>query len=298
MQHKFTLKEYIALASCYLVVKENLQAQIYYHDYSPNVILNGGFDALTIDLNEDGIDEILFTKFIFTSYYDAPFGFVDFEVIAVHNFTVSPDDIKLEFAASRELQITGYGTFYRYYPFAFPPGKKLDSTRNFEPAAYQILAYNESIDGDSFNQKGHWFPEVLDHYIGFRFPDEEGQKHYGWVRCSVLNNGEVLIIKDYAYEETPDRPIKTGSTENYVPVSEIENTLEASIYSFNNTVYLYLHTEANEETEIRITDITGKLIYEETCVCSQKEIHLQVAHGIYFVELRNGEKRCYQKVYL
>ena len=60
----------------------------------------------------------------------------------------------------------------------------------------------------SASQAGN-FCGAGDKYLGVRF-DLSGDTHYGWIRVNVAADCSRITIKDYAYEDAPDTPIKAG----------------------------------------------------------------------------------------
>jgi hypothetical protein len=48
-------------------------------------------------------------------------------------------------------------------------------------------------------------------FLGLRFVFPDGSTHYGWARMSVVSFDSV-IVHDWAYEDTPDKPILAGDT--------------------------------------------------------------------------------------
>jgi hypothetical protein len=50
-------------------------------------------------------------------------------------------------------------------------------------------------------------------FLGLRFVFPDGSTHYGWARMSVSVGGiDPVIVHDWAYEDTPDKPILAGDT--------------------------------------------------------------------------------------
>jgi hypothetical protein len=49
-------------------------------------------------------------------------------------------------------------------------------------------------------------------FLGLRFVFPDGSNHYGWARISVGGFNAVATVHDWAYEDTPDKPILAGDT--------------------------------------------------------------------------------------
>ena len=67
------------------------------------------------------------------------------------------------------------------------------------------------ILGDCWAGDQSCSPTWKDKYLGLRFIIK-GQTHYGWARLDVLSLSH-WVIKDYAYNATPNKPILAGQTE-------------------------------------------------------------------------------------
>jgi hypothetical protein len=76
-------------------------------------------------------------------------------------------------------------------------------------------------EGSSFAY-GHWAGTHPPHeFLGVKFTDTSGNLHYGWVRIETKESNVTdfnATITGYAYETTPNTPIKCGRTTG--PVSE------------------------------------------------------------------------------
>lgn len=59
-----------------------------------------------------------------------------------------------------------------------------------------------------YGLKGPW-ADGGEYYLALRFRDADGT-HYGWARLETTVGAD-LLLKDYAYETLPDRPIATGA---------------------------------------------------------------------------------------
>ena len=70
-----------------------------------------------------------------------------------------------------------------------------------------------------------------DKFIGVKF-NIDGNTHYGWIRVQVSANANQLILKDYAYEATPETEIITGqiptSPATDITVSDISDNHNGS----------------------------------------------------------------------
>ncbi|MFA6617726.1 MAG: T9SS type A sorting domain-containing protein [Candidatus Neomarinimicrobiota bacterium] len=68
-------------------------------------------------------------------------------------------------------------------------------------------------------KNGPWASDAINKFIGVKFKIGESW-HFGWIRASVtLEAGNSkIVIHDWAYEDTPDTPIKTGEVDIPLPI--------------------------------------------------------------------------------
>lgn len=139
--------------------------------------------------------------------------------------------------------------------------------------------------------------DITNHYLGFRFTDEENIQRYGWMRCSVIDSGRTLIIHDYAYELQPDFPILAGDTAHYVSINNLSNTYDATVYSFNKSIYVDVNNYEN--VHLIILDITGKEVLSKDLKNISELINMKIfACGIYLVTIKQDKKIYTKKVHI
>jgi hypothetical protein len=120
---------------------------------------------------------------------------------------------------------------------------------------------------------GYWWPSMEDHYLGVHFVDAGSNYHYGWIRCSVLDSAEVLVIKDFAYETETDHPIIAGDTVSYVGIENFTNSISATVYSFSKDIYIL--TETIQNTEVVIYNLNGKQIISNVLQSKSESISMK-----------------------
>lgn len=288
------LSAYSKFAIAVLIMKPSISlTEVLYSDIEPDVILANDTDNYILDLNNDSNNDFRFFNRSFAlggywttgSIYYIPFN--NFERI------VGTALFENSFAANSMDYGTTFSSLIRELPFALNPGTVIDEALTFLPDYQQLLAFKTEFDltGELYNYGGHWFPEVIDHYLGVRFQDEELNTYYGWIRCDVKDFGRTLVIKDYAYETETDKPIVAGDTLS-VGIDNLLNTLHATVYSFNKQ--LYIHLNESTETKLSIFDLHGKEILNKANMFNLEVIPLNTyPAGIYIVELRS-ELRVYR----
>ena len=282
------LSAYSKFAIAVLVMKPSIGlSEVVYTDIEPDVVLANDNDGYILDLNNDSFNDFEFLNRSFEiggywtsgSIYYIPFN--NFErIIGTALFDNS-------FAANSVDYGTTFSALVRELPFALNSGNVIDELLTFLPDYQQLLAFKTELDlaGELYQYGGYWFPEVIDHYLGVRFQDEDLNTHYGWIRCDVKDSGRTLVLKGYAYETESDKPIVAGDTLS-VGINNFLNSLNATVYSFNRQ--LYIHLNESTETKLSIFDLLGKEILNISNLSNFDVIPLNnYSSGIYIVELRS-----------
>lgn len=176
------------------------------------------------------------------------------------------------------------GSFYKY-PFALDAGVNISSgaSGNFLVGYSNILNYN--------GQDGNWIG-VTDKYLGVRF-DIAGNTHYGWIRLDVDANAN-YVVKDFAYEATPNKGIKAGAGQLSVKSNDFE-----SFSFYPNPVKDKLMLEAKSPiTAIAIYDLLGKEVISKTPGQTDYQMNAsQLPPGTYFMKITiNGKNNLFKLI--
>lgn len=296
MKHRFSLLQY-STAAVALLSATALQSQVVYTDIDPDVVLDEPDEMFGIDLDDDGLNDFNFFNESFTTtvfYMDL----ANVKALFVGAFDTMQNGI-----VGSTGFLSGGGGYTYYRPYALQDNQVIDDNFNFYNDNYQTMAMEIDEFTSPFppTHNGNWYyfygVEVLNKFLGFRFTDEESTQRYGWIRCSVIDTGRTLIIHDYAYELQPDHPIITGDTMSYVNIHDLENTLEANVYSFEKNIYVQLLNFKN--TSVTIHNITGKEIYRIELTNNFTIINmLNFSAGMYLVTLIQNEKSFLKKIML
>jgi hypothetical protein len=174
----------------------------------------------------------------------------------------------------------------------------LNAGDTVKPALQFNLGANQSM-GSYFGAAsyyGNWLG-ATDKYLGLSFIVGPSS-YYGWARLDVDSTASQFIIKDYAYNATPNAYIIAGET----GVGIHENTLNdaLSIYSSDKNVFINYRKEfPNNSANVKITDVLGKNIYEGTLTNRETKINLNEAKtGIYFVTVIQNNGVFTKKVHI
>jgi len=163
------------------------ESLIIYTDITPDFASNRLNDFYNLDLNNDGI--------------------VDFRL-------VSNDNSGTAIWAEPNLNTNGANAFVSvsgpFWSYAISLNKDFVISSDVTPFFYdpfECLMIMEICDYHPSYCSFEWEGKV-DKYLGLRF-NIDGQTHYGWARLDV-NNSYVWVIKDYAYNATPNKSILAG----------------------------------------------------------------------------------------
>ncbi len=290
------LLQYSKLSCVFLIIRSGEAAsEVVYTDIEPDVILANDDDNYYLDINNDASYDIYFLN-IFNTYggywtsgsiYYIPFNYrAEIDAFALNSNSLAGINTTFSTYSS--------GTFQWFLAYALNQDGIIDSALEFQGL---IMAVNTLLGPYANDGVGYWFPEVLDHYIGVRFIDNEENSHYGWIRCDVKEEGRTLVIKDYAYESEPDNPIVAGDTVHYIGINSIENTIEATVYSFGRDIYIL--TETFKNTEVIICDLKGQEVVRKLLHSKNELINMgNNPAGMYLVTLLNEGKRYNKKVFI
>jgi len=271
---------------------KTLGAQAIYTDLDPDVVVEMDPEVLNIDMNGDGVLDFAFLNEIYTietSVWSFYYSYLE-------RIWAGPKNPNNAIAGTVRLFGSAESNYYYvYFPYALEDGIVVNNLMNFQIAGYQRMAFATSNGIYHLLEGGNWYPEISDHYLGVRFLDTLGCNHYGWIRCDVLDEGRVLVVKDYAYETKCDTGILAGDTiGDTTVIVNIENNLleKAKIWSESNNVHIQLLAESLP-IECEIFNLAGECIYRESINNTTTEINLSIkSKSIYIVSLTNvkGQK--------
>ncbi len=281
-----TLKQYSAYSACFLALHKGADSQMVYVDIDPDIVLNEGGQAAELDLDQNGTIDFWFHNNSFTFYSES---FSSYRLM--QNILVGPEIAVNAIAGETGLYGTAYGGVYtRYYPFALEGGAIINADLNFYNYNLQVMGLRTIVTYAGTNTwacadcnwYGFFAESSINKFLGVKFQTLDESLNFGWIRCDVQDEGRTLIIKDYAYETTPEYPIIAGDTVHYVEVIDAISSEPVYVYSFNETLYVNLQESA--KAKVTIASISGQNIlkYETTDVNSTVDL-TNVANGMYMV---------------
>jgi hypothetical protein len=291
MEKRFSLKAYSSIAAV-ILLQNDIAADVIYTDIE-DITIDVSFESYNLDMDFNGELDFWFFKYSGTYIWSSGSGWT--ELRRLNLIVIDPLSTANQVAGNSFSTIYSY---YKYWPYAISAGYLINSNLNFHTYGFTMASRIDPLPvGGGVFHAGYWWPSAEDHYLGVQFIDSDSNYHYGWIRCSVLDSAEVLIIKDFAYETAIEHPIVAGDTVSYVGINNLENLIGATVYSFGKDIYIL--TETFQNTELIISDINGKQIINDLLQNNNESISLsQYPAGIYFVTLLNDEKRFDKKVFI
>ena len=124
---------------------------------------------------------------------------------------------------------------------------------------------------------------VIDGYIGFAF-QINNETHYGWMRVDVAELGDGFIIKDFAYDATPEKEIEVGAV-----LSLEDNLLEGlTSYVANNVLTI---NATNPLENVTIHTINGQVVVSQKLANTTETIDLgALSTGMYIATVETEGK--------
>ncbi|MCS6917019.1 MAG: hypothetical protein RMK52_02175 [Chitinophagales bacterium] len=273
------LGQYSAVAAAFLSAPA--AAQVIYHDIDPDIVLNIGQSA-ALDLNNDGITDFRFKVTTYgTGWYFAglapqpplltnPNAFAGYTLDlgatpSIYAFPIQLDygvviDQNLPWIQLADMAWVSSSTTYYFY-------------------AGMVSNYYSNILGQWSN--------AVDKYLALRFSVNGINMHYAWVRCDVNATGTQLVVKDFAYNASPDLPIVSGLA---VSGQQPQDYDSFRFWMNRDHLHVVFPQGHGQAARLNLLDVTGRII----CSFQLNEQHsiLNVSHlpaGIYALQLLSTE---------
>ena len=284
--NNFTLQKYSGFAGVFLIMGNTADAQAVYTDIDPDIEIEFNGQTAGVDLDNDGAMDFVFLKT--SGSYDFWNG--SSTVWRFRRKIWAGPEIMTNSIAGESFTIgAGYGTYY--FPYAIEFNSLVSEDLSFQNWGFQTLAQGHFaitfISSDTVwnGNIGDWAPDISSEYLGVHFLGGDDCMHFGWIRCTAADSTNRFIIHDYAYETKCEIGILAGDKvgDTTVEINE-SNSLQASVYAFDNTVYINLN-ELMQDVEVRIYDLYGKIVYSEIINNQSHQVKLKEANAAYIVEL-------------
>lgn len=173
------------------------------------------------------------------------------------------------------LGLAGSGAYN--YPYALSSGAAISNGAFgswITDPALQTLNWNSCAYPGS-----QWCGGIVDGYLGLRF-NIGGNTHYGWARLDVSADATVWLIKDFAYQATPDTPILAGQ------ILSVENQIFDS-FSYYVDSNSQLNLKANSPLEnIQIFNLVGQEVVSQKLSNNNETINMSSLNtGVYIARI-------------
>ena len=131
------------------------------------------------------------------------------------------------------------------------------------------------------------FPTGVDKFIGAKF-NLGSNAHFGWIRVNWDGNG-TLIIKDFAYENTPNTPIIAGD----IGSSGTPELFDMGVSIYPNPSSAEVNVDLGQifnNVEVKVRNTLGQIILTKTFKLSKLlSFEITESPGVYFVEIRTDK---------
>ncbi|MGJ8592004.1 MAG: T9SS type A sorting domain-containing protein [Aquaticitalea sp.] len=172
--------------------------------------------------------------------------------------------------------VVGFSSAGFYYPSNLASGNAIDGT---SPVFSDIRG---DFNYDSCGYSGSQFCDGMDGYVGLKFMIG-ANTHYGWVRIQVAASGADIIIKDFAYNTTPDDPINAGQTTLSVDDFSVN---DVRVVALNKSISLF---NLPESTSYNLFSTSGQSVLKGNTNSDTYVIEAaSMATGVYILELNDA----------
>jgi hypothetical protein len=177
-----------------------------------------------------------------------------------------------------------YSSYQTFRPYAIPDNYSVGPLLSFQSQGWPIMV--SQVFDESHNllkSEGNW-AGVDEAYIGIRMGDV-GEAHYGWIRVTIAENPLSMIIHDFAYETTLNKPIRTGAT--FSPVAN--NAAEHNFFVVYELFSSGAHIQAppNTNWDLEILNFDGKVIFSRHNIVGSCKIPDNIPTGLYIVHIKH-----------
>ncbi len=267
------ISKYTAVAGA-VVSAAGAQAQVVYTDvnpdYSHDAVQDATFSVYPLDLNNDQT--------------------VDFLVASKDTVTANAHvrfTLAVPYGAGNA--VAGETPSAYDYALALDINTMVDSTLNWI-AASNTMAYNV----DSNNPYNENWNGVTDKYLGLQFI-VGGNTHYGWARLDSYAIGDSIVVKDYAFEATPNVGILTGNMGASLTETQIENLVKF-VNQSNNSVQVVVNGNLTNGV-VSVVSSTGQIVSSDAITEKTFSVDMNnLSSGIYMVNVTFNEGGTTKKI--
>ena len=293
------LKKYASLAGTVTAAISTVSAQVNYTDLNPDVLVTGNLDSYLLDLNADLMPDFSFVTLDTafggsnTSYFPIPVTYnVNYAGAQMNN---APGN---QWAGETVITGTGTSASSSFGLANIPQGSSIGPGNSWDSSSTLVgLNINITVPLLGYSTNVQSGPMIgTTGFIGLKF-DISGNTHYGWARVEVTANGEILSIKDYAYDGTPNTPIVAGETgSGPVGINEAANFVNVQ------TMGKFIRIELINDLDFAnatITSLSGQEIINKELNSSISQLNVSdISSGIYILTVNSKNGMYSKKLYV
>ena len=149
---------------------------------------------------------------------------------------------------------------------------------------FKVNNMGKSVNNNTFTPQNFFIAEG-DKYIGIKLSLADGV-HFGWIRVNVMPSTTTVRIRDWAYEQTAGKSIKTGQTTSLNDYSGNDINIVLSPNPANDLLTI----NADENYFVEIININGKIL--KTVQMTEKNAKIDINElqkGLYIAKLTGKE---------
>ncbi len=281
---KFTLTDY-AIFSAVFLQTQNLQAEVIHVDLEPDIVLDDNGELFLLDFDQDGDNDFKFVHY--ECGYVPDYGSINFYFESVFAGVVNDDN----WIAGTYFTVGSamYSSYLTYRPYMIPFAYPIDVMLSFQDHYLQLAAsFVVNSSGELVNEDGLWSPGN-EGFFGIRTKHDD-HYYYGWIRATITDSVNSIILHDYAYETIADKTIIAGDSLGTMSVSN--SSLQPINITCNGTT-LFIQTNQSYnlgQTELIIYDLSGKQVFIKQLSAGDQSIQLPLQTGIYIATCKyNGD---------
>jgi hypothetical protein len=163
------------------------------------------------------------------------------------------------------------------------------------PNGYNYLGTNTTF-GKTVAEGGGGFTGKADKYVGLKFKIGS-QTHYGWARLDTRDDSKQFILKDFAYENTPDKSILAGDGQVISGISKLSSK-DLKINTVGNKISIDIVNQANPAGTVKVFNIAGQEVLSAKIDSKNHEFSLNSVSGIYMIKVSLAEGQYSQKIFI
>ncbi|MFL2571491.1 MAG: T9SS type A sorting domain-containing protein [Parvicellaceae bacterium] len=271
-----------------LIFAVSAKSQVIYTDVNPNLTLQAlNSDSYAVDFNNDSnIDVVIYESEVDTNLNGFLLTFIGgvvntlgaSELVGTDSLIFGANILFVDTIGVGELIDGSLGYINSNMPSVFAgAGIRVTAT-----------ALNTALGEFEANKDG---------FIGVKFAIA-GATHFGWIRVSAAADCYSLIIKDFAYEATPNTGIVAGDYGGSGFVAVKDQFLNLDYKVTNNILYISGYQYTDNQV-LNLTNVIGQELINRKVENESEAIDLsKIPTGFYLVHLFSTNGSVVKKIYV